>query len=82
MKAHDGEHSQRAQDLVEDVFDLGLLCFGIVWAVSETHFGEDVLAKVAMAGAGLRAVGRRIFRAVLGPRINAWAERQRAHKSD
>lgn len=82
MKPHEGQHSQRAQDLVEDLFDLGLLTFGIVWAVTEVHFGEETLAKVAVAGAGLRAVGRRVFRAVLGPRINQWFERQQGHISD
>jgi hypothetical protein len=70
--------SQRAQDIVDDFFDLGLIIFALIWDFTGATFDAGVLAKVAVGGAGARAVTRRIFRAVLGPRIDRWVRKQNA----
>lgn len=74
------EPSQRAADIVDDFFDLGLIVFAVIWDLSGLMLDNGTLAKIAIGGAGIRAVTRRVFRATLGPRINRWVERQRDHK--
>ena len=76
MKPHDSERSRKTWDIVDDVFDLGLVLYVAVWVMTGMHFDEDLLKTVALTGASVRLASRRIFRAVLGPRINAWVIRQ------
>lgn len=76
MKPHESEVSRKTWDIVDDVFDLGLVMFAGIWAVTGMHFDEDVLKTVALTGASVRIASRRVFRAILGPRINAWVIRQ------
>lgn len=76
MKPHGGETSQKTWDIVDDVFDLGLLGFALFWEFTGVHFDEGLLTKIAISGASLRIAARRVFRAVLGPRITAWVKRE------
>ena len=76
MKPHEGRPSQATWDIVDDVFDLGLVVFAGIWSITGTHFDEGVLQAVALTGASVRIASRRVFRAILGPRISAWVKRQ------
>lgn len=81
MDQQQGPHAQRAQDIIDDVFDLLLILLAILWSVFEVNLSDATLAQIAIAGASARTIFRRVFRTVLGPRINRWVERQRAHDS-
>ena len=54
MKPHEGETSQKTWDIVDDMFDLGLLAFALFWEFTGTHFDESLLSKVALTGASVR----------------------------
>jgi len=82
MRPHEGEPSQRGQDIVDDLFDLGLVAFAVVWLWTGINLDNDLLAKVALTGAGVRAASRRIFRAFFGPRITRWVQRHVEHEAD
>lgn len=76
MKPHEGEASRKTWDIVDDLFDLGLVLFVAAWVATGAHFDENILKTAAMTGASVRIASRRIFRAILGPRINAWVKLQ------
>lgn len=76
MKPHEDRASQATWDIVDDVFDLGLVVFAGIWSITGTHFDEGVLQTVALTGASVRIAARRVFRAILGPRITAWVKLQ------
>jgi len=81
MNTHEGPHAQRAQDIIDDVFDLALIVLAILWSMLEVHLTDATIAQIAIAGASARTIFRRVFRTILGPRINRWVERERAHAS-
>lgn len=82
LRPHEGKSSQQAQDIIDDLFDLALIVAAVAYDYLDMHTDADLLPKLAMAGAGGRAILRRIFRTFLGPRIEGWVKRRRDRLSN
>ena len=79
LRPHEGHASQTAQDIVDDVFDLGLIIAALAYDLLEVHIAGDVIPMLAMAGAASRAILRRVFRIAVGPKIQRWVKRTEDH---
>lgn len=72
----DEERTHKHRNIIDDVFDLGLVIGGVVWYFVGIELDAETLAMVATAGATGRAALRRILMKLWGPQIEAIESRR------
>jgi len=71
MAEKSAERTHKHRNIIDDLFDLGLIIGGMVFFFMDIELDKDTIAELAVGGAALRATLRRILMKIWGPQIEA-----------